>query len=338
MSLRVIKTVPNDEYFHLFDEVKHHVYESTSIVFRQNDDLNTEFLDHCLVVLDSDIPVARLAVYNNPELYYMSQKACCIGNFESLQLTNIVKLLISEVTTWAKEQGFKYIIGPMNGSTWDNYRFSAHRNNPLFLSEPFHHLYYNDLFKTSGFDVILNYQSRIERNISADNAKVAQKIEESALNGFTIREFDANNLETELENLYPLATGAFERNQLYTSISKETFFKKYAGIIKQLGTRYVLLAEKNNEIIAFVFAFQNLLEQNRKQIVYKTIARKYGKEYAGIGHVVALEVMKRALEDGMQDAIHAFMIYDATSTEISNNFNSQPYSEYALYAKKLDNE
>ena len=88
-------------------------------------------------------------------------------------------------------------------------------------------------------------------------------------------------------------------------------------------------------MIAFVFAFQNFLEKTKKQLVYKTVARKYGKEYAGVGHVIALEVMKRAVEDGMEDAIHAFMIYDATSSEVSQNFNSQPYREYVLYAKSI---
>jgi len=335
MSLEIHRLLPESENFGLFTEVKRVVYEEDSVGLIQSDDLNLEFLVSCFVVTENSIPVGRLALYDNPELLWNGEKACCIGNFECINNETIAQRLISEAEIWAKENGCRFIIGPMNGSTWDNYRFSVHHDEPLFLSETFHPLYYNDLFKACGFEVILNYESRIERGVTTNNEKVAHKIEESAQNGVIVREFDSNRIDEELKQLFPLVKGSFERNTLYTDISWETFYRKYASVIKQLGTRYVLFAEKEGEIIAFVFAFQNLLETSKKQLIYKTVARKYGKEYAGIGHVVALEVMKRAVEDGMEDAIHAFMIYDATSTDISRNFNSQPYKEYVLYAKAL---
>ncbi len=335
MSLEIHELLPSSKRFGMFSEVKNAVYEENSLGRLQSDDLNMEFLVSCFVVTENGIPVGRLALYNNPELVWKDKKASCIGNFECIDKLEVAQMLTDEVEIWARSYGFKFILGPMNGSTWDNYRFSTHHNHPLFLSEPFHPLYYNDLFNKLRFEVILNYQSRIERGITTQNNRVADKIHDSAVDDILVREFDVSRLNEELEKLFPLVKAAFERNKLYTSISWETFYKKYAGVIKQLGTRYVLLAERNNELIAFVFAFQNHLEKGKKQIVYKTVARKYGKENAGVGHVIALEVMKRAVEDGMEDAIHAFMIYDATSTDISANFNSQPYKEYVLYAKEL---
>jgi len=335
MSLEIHELLPSSKRFGLFAQVKNTVYEEGSMGRLQSDDLNMEFLVSCLVVTENGIPVGRLALYNNPELRWKEKKACCVGNFECIDKLEVAQMLLDEAEMWARSYGFKFILGPMNGSTWDNYRFSTHHNQPLFLSETYHPLYYNNLFTTSGFEVILNYQSRVEFGLTINNNKVADKIHDLQLNEITVREFDASRIDEELERLFPLVKAAFERNTLYTSISWETFYKKYAGVIRQLGTRYVLLAERNEELIAFVFAFQDLLEKSKKQIVYKTVARKYGKENAGVGHVIALEVMRRAIEDGMEDAIHAFMIFDATSTEISENFNSQPYKEYALYAKPL---
>lgn len=333
MSLELHKTFPGQDNFHLFAEVKKQVYAENSVGLNQSDDLNPEFLTACFVVIENQLPVGRLALYNNPGLFWKDKKACCIGNFECVNKLEVAQFMQNEAGNWAKENGFSYILGPMNGSTWDNYRFSTHHDNPLFLSEQDHPLYYNQLFLELGFEVILNYESRIERGITADHEKVANKIRESDLEGINIRELDTSRIDEELDKLFPLIKAAFERNTLYTPISKKTFYKKHAGVIRQLGTRYILLAEKEGELIAFVFAFKNVLAE--KQFVYKTVARKYGKEYAGIGHAVALEVMKRAVEDGMEDAIHAFMIYDATSTEVSRNFNSQPYKEYALYAKTI---
>lgn len=328
--------LPSDPNFHLFEAVKKHVYKDGNIA-TQPDELNPEFLAGCCVVTENGIPVGRLAFYNNPELYWNNERACCVGNFECVNDPAIAAMLLKQAERWAEVNRFKYILGPMNGSTWDNYRFSMHHDQPIFLSEPFHPLYYNELFREAGFEPILHYQSRIERGVTDQHQKVADKIHDSGLNGIVVRELDTSRLDEELDKLFPLVVAAFERNTLYTPISKETFHRKYAGIIRQLGTRYVLVAEKNGELIGFVFAFQNHLETAKKQFIYKTVARKYGKEYAGVGHVVALEVMKRAIADGMEDAIHAFMIYDATSTEISGNFNSQPYKEYVLYAKPIGN-
>lgn len=337
MSTKIHQLLPSDPEFHWFEEVKQHVYETGSVGLIQPDDLNMEFLVLCFVVTENGIPVGRLAFYDNPELYWNNERACCVGNFECIPDPAITGMLVEQAERWAKTNGFRYILGPMNGSTWDNYRFSTHHDQPLFLSEPFHPLYYNELFRGAGFEPILQYQSRMERSITDRNQKVAAKIHDAELNGIVVRELDASRLDEELDKLFPLVAAAFERNTLYTPISKATFHRKYAGIIRQLGTRYVLLAEHNGELIAFVFAFQNHLETAKKQLIYKTVARKYGKEHAGVGHVVALEVMKRAIADGMEDAIHAFMISNATSTEISGNFNSQPYKEYVLYAKPVGN-
>ncbi|MNJ91932.1 hypothetical protein D3C87_95870 [compost metagenome] len=337
MSKKTHTFLPSDPEFHLFEAVKKHVYETGSIGLNQPDDLNLEFLAGCCVVTENGIPVGRLAFYNNPELHWNNEKACCVGNFECVNNPEIAEMLFQQAGLWAKENGFSYVLGPMNGSTWDNYRFSTHHDQPLFLSETFHPLYYNDLFREAGFEPALHYQSRIERGVTDQHQKVTDKIHDSGLGAIVVRELDISRLDEELEKLFLLVKAAFERNALYTPISRETFHHKYAGIIRQLGTRYVLLAEKNGELVGFVFAFRNHLETSKKQFIYKTVARKYGKEYAGVGHVVALEVMKRAVEDGMEDAIHAFMIYDATSTEISGNFNSQPYKTYVLYVKPVGN-
>lgn len=337
MSMKIQIFLPSDAEFYLFAEVKNHIYEAGSVGLNQPDELSLEFLVGCCVVTENGIPLGRLAFYDNPELFWKGEKACCVGNFECINNHEIAGTLFKHVELWAEENGFSYLLGPMNGSTWNNYRFSTHHDHPLFLSETFHPLYYNELFKECGFEVILNYQSRMEHGITTGNEKVVHKIQDFPLSNLIIRELDVSRLDEELEKLFPLVKAAFERNTLYTSISWETFHRKYAGIIRQLGTRYVLLAEMKGELIAFVFAFQNHLETTKKQLVYKTVARQFGKKYTGAGHLVALEIMKRAVEDGMEDAIHAFMIYDATSTEISENFNSQPYKEYVLYAKSIEN-
>ncbi len=335
MSLNIYQLHPETSDMMLFHEVKRNVYEAGSLALAQSDELNPEFLKVCFVVTENGIAIARLAFYVNPQLNWQNEKACCIGNFESLNRPDAVELLFSETDKLAKELGFKWVIGPMNGSTWDNYRFSLHNNYPNFLSEPYHHLYYNDLFLQFGFSEILTYESRIERGASAGHEEVLAKINAVNQQGIILRSFDKSRIEDELKQLFPLIRDAFRTNTLYTEISWETFRRKYLQIMQLVSERYVIIAEKEGEPVAFGFTFLNAYPSAKKQLVFKTLARKYGKEFAGIGHVIAHEIIRRAAEDGVEEVIHAFMIKNATSTDVSNNFASQPYKSYALYAKEL---
>jgi len=335
MSLQIHKLHPSTSDMTIFDEVKRNVYEPGSLALSQSEELNLEFLEMCLVVTDNEKPIARLALYRNPELRWEGKNACCIGHFESLNNSEALELMFKTVNELVRDQDLAYCIGPMNGSTWDNYRFSLHNDYPNFLSEPYHPLYYNDLFKEFGFSEILTYESRIERGVSASHEKVLGKIKTAHQYGVMLRSFDKSRIEEELKQLFPLIREAFQTNTLYTSISWKKFRRKYLQIMQFVDERYVLIAEKDGEPIAFGFAFLNAYETTKKQLVFKTLARKYGKEHSGIGHVVANEIIRRACKDGVEDVIHAFMIKDATSMEASTNFSSEPYKSYALYAKAL---
>lgn len=335
MSLVIHQLHPSTADMTLFDEVKKNVYEPGSLGLMQSDELNLEFLEVCLVVTENEKPIARLALYKNPELRWEDKPACCVGNFEAVNHAEAVELLFQTLYELLKDQDFDYVIGPMNGSTWDNYRFSLQNDHPNFLSEPYHPLYYNDLFKLVGFSEVLTYESRIERGASASHDEVMEKVKMAKKQGITLRSFDKTRTEEELKQLFPLISDAFKTNTLYTPISWKKFKRKYLQIMELVRARYVLIAEKDGEPIAFGFTFLNQYETNKKQLVFKTLARKYGKEYAGIGHVIAQEIIRRAEEDGVEDIIHAFMIKNATSTDVSNNFASQPYKNYALYAKSL---
>jgi hypothetical protein len=113
--------------------------------------LNSEYLRSCIVVVNDGLPVGRLAVYENPNLTSNDQQVACIGNYECENNPETAKLLFRKAFEEISSLGVKTIIGPMSGSTWDNYRFSNHNNEPNFLLEPYHHVYYNEQFLENGF-------------------------------------------------------------------------------------------------------------------------------------------------------------------------------------------
>ncbi|ASS48659.1 MAG: hypothetical protein A3D31_07105 [Candidatus Fluviicola riflensis] len=335
-ELTLIKTHPGELSFPLFEAVLENVYEADSLRLKQTESVNQSFLVECWIVMRNDVPLARLAIYNNPQLRFQEQQAGCIGNYECENDPETARFILQKAFERLKELEISYVIGPMNGSTWDNYRFSTHHNAAPFLLEPHHHLYYNDQFIENGFEVISNYTSSFDTSLPHDLPELLERERYFSALGVVIRSIDLTRFDKELESLYPFILAAFQTNFLYTPIDWESFRDKYREALKIIDPDFVLIAEDaHKQPIGFVFAYQNLYCTTEKQLVIKTIARSYDKQWSGLGHVIANQVIRNAGQHGFSALIHAFMIRQATSTEISRNFSGEVYKNYALYGRSL---
>ncbi len=334
-ELKIIKTKPGHADFHLFENLPKRLYPADSIRQRQSETINKEFLKDCYVLLKNGEPEARAALYNNP-FTCNELKTAALGNYESTADKEVSEKLLRFAIDEAKKSGAEFLIGPMNGSTWDSYRFSIHHDTSNFLLEPFHHLYYNGQFLFSGFLPISKYTSSIDKEIHFDHPEVLKLDKQFADAGVTIRNINMNDYEGELKKLYPFITEAFKTNFLYTPISWETFRSKYLEAAKIINPEYVLLAEDAEcNVIGFIFCYDDLFNTNEKSLVIKTIARDKSKQWAGLGHVLANRVIRLVKSKGYKSIIHAFMIEQATSTAISKDFLGTVYKNYVLYGLKL---
>ena len=336
MSKEIIHTMPGDANFYWFDDLPKQIYSKEIIQLRGSDTLNLEFLKTCLVLLDHGIAKARLALYKNSNLTYHNQKAMSIGNYESVDDLELSKFLLDFAFSEAKLYGVQFIIGPMNGSTWDNYRFSQHHLAPNFLLEPYHYLYYNQQFIHAGFSTIASYTSSFDSKIFYDIDAVLKREKELKALGLQIRSIDLNHIEDELSNLYPFILEAFSNNFLYTPIAFETFKNKYLEALKLMDSKYVLIAEDStNQIIGFLFAYKDLFDTSSKTLVVKTVARNSQKQWAGLGLVLGNHLVRIAAKNGFTQLIHAFMINEATSSQLSKTFSGNIYKNYVLYGKAI---
>ena len=334
--MEIIKTKPGDQNFHFFENIPEQLYPVNSIRHKQAESINMEFLVACYVLTLNGEVKARAALYNNPHLVYDKKRSFCIGNYESVNDLKVSEKLMNFIVSEARKSGADFLIGPMNGSTWDNYRFSVHHQHANFLLEPYHHLYYNEHFFSSGFKTISNYTSSIDKDLHHDHPNVLKLDINFLQAGLTIRNIDMSNYERELKKLYPFISSAFKNNFLYTPISWEAFYKKYMEAAKIINPEYVLIAEDvQRNIKGFIFCYDDLLSKNEKKIVIKTIAREKSKELSGLGHAMANRILQLVKNRNYQSIIHAFMIEQGTSTGVSENFFGTIYKNYALYGKEI---
>lgn len=335
-EFNIIRTLPGTENYMLFEKVVTLLYNSKGPRFIYGNDPASLFLEGCYVLLKKGEPVGRFSLYENPLLSYLDKKACCLGSYECEDDFKTSNLLLQKAKELAIARGYSWIIGPMEGSTWNSYRFSLNHDSPNFFLEPYHHVYYNDQFLDAGFNVIKTYVSQLLNSNDRNYEKVKTIEEKNATEGFTIRNINIKLYEKELVKIAQLSMKGFSSNFLYTQISQEDFIAKYLPVKSYLDPELVLLIEnKNNQLEAFIFCIPDHLDKNNKTLIVKSIVKHKQSSFYKLGEYTTHKIKEIAQKKGFTKIIHAFMASDNISAKISEQNNSKNYKEYALYGFKL---
>ncbi|MEE3349370.1 MAG: hypothetical protein VZR09_04955 [Candidatus Gastranaerophilaceae bacterium] len=294
---------------------------------------NTSDCEKLFIVKEDEKILARAAIIYNAGLSYKNYKTLQVGFFEAENNYNAVKFLFDEIKKYAKNNGYDYLIGPINGSTWKKYRITLPSNNLPFLMDDYNKPYYAKLFEDYGFETISNYTSSITNNLNNDYSRL-EKFEKIFENkGIKIRKFNPEKFEEDIRKIYDVSVQSFVNNFLYTPIEFEIFYKMYEPVKNFLNPEWILIAEdENNSPLAFIFGFDNLFSREKKSLVVKTLAQVPDYKYKGIGSYLTELLHKKAYLAGYDNIIHALMHESNVSANI---LAGELYHEYKLYGAKL---
>ncbi|MEO7176431.1 MAG: hypothetical protein ABIV51_11025 [Saprospiraceae bacterium] len=328
----IIKVLSGDEQFSLFQDFN----GDLPISIATRDIVSLDFLDSCFVLLQNGKPIAKAALYDNPQLEFDGHACFSIGNYAAIDDLTAAKILLEYILKEAKSKGASYIIGPMNGSTWNDYRFSEHNRFPNFLMEPFQPLYYLEQFDSVGFQPIAKYFSSIDTTLICDQPAILRREQQLLDKGLSFRQIDLEHFDEDLDKLFEFNQIAFRDNFLYTPIGKESFKEKYANLKSFIKPEFVILAEDaESKLVGFIFAFPDLLNKSSKSLIIKTVARHPDQQWAGLGYVLGNLIYRQALELNFQSIVHAFMFEQGHSTKITKDFSGTKYKHYVLLGKNL---
>lgn len=334
MSDKILHTMPGDASFGLFRDVLAEVYPQSGTKPQYHDGMNKDFLHTCLVYIKENKPVGRLALYFNPFMRFKEEKAACIGNYECIDDPEIAKALISHAEEISKQNSFRHILGPINGSTWDSYRFSEHNEHSNFFLEPYHHIYYNEHFVSSGLSPAARYSTMRDTSLDHDMQGVKQREKELRDSGVTFRNIDPANYSAELDQMHEFCMRAFSNNFLFTPVSLETFKSKYLPLQPFIKAGNVTIAEHEGRTVGLAFCVDDLYSAE-PVLILKTVARDMDPLYKGLGNVLTNTVTRYAKQNNYKSVLHAFMLETNTSLAISKAYSGKHYKQYLLYSKRL---
>lgn len=336
MAFQLVKTLPGVASFHLFESLTERLYPAEILKLKSLEGINHSLLRSAYVLVQDGTAVARCCLYHNSALNYQGKKAACIGNFESIHDSSCSNELFRLVTADAKADGAEYIIGPMNGSTWDTYRLGTTPDEANFFLEPYYPDYYPTLFAAAGFEPIAHYLSNKDDDKNLHDERIRELEKRFVEKGLSFRNIDLQHYEAELEKLYVFCMDAFRNNFLFTPLPKETFIGKYLKLKPYIDPQYVIIAEDaERNMVGFIFCLENFYDTKQKGMIVKTIAKHPSVRYGGMGNVLASKFKQKALENGCRYIIHAFMIESNASKNLSQYFSGRAWKEYELYGKYI---
>jgi GNAT superfamily N-acetyltransferase len=268
--------------------------------------------------------------------------------------------LVDHACARLADAGCTLAVGPMDGNTWRPYRFVIDRGEraeraehawrgeqglrgqcepePAFFLEPNNPADWPVHFTAAGFSILATYTSALNEDLSRYDSSLDTAAGRLAERGITIRAFDPAAADAELGRIFTLSLASFSGAYLYTPIEEAEFLEQYRGVLPAVRPELVLLAERQHELVGFLFALPDLREAQRservKTIIIKTAAVGPHIARAGLGSLLTAWVEREAHRLGYRRTIHALMHERNASQRISRR-SARTIRRYALFARGL---
>lgn len=219
----------------------------------------------------------------NPKLTYAGcKKMGVVGFYESVEDAEISKKILTHALLYAKKIGCDYLVGPMDYSTWNDYRFIQEAVYPPLAMEPYNPPYYPDYFTAFGFKKISSYLSSYTEKQIIDERwqKLKARFDKA---GVVISHPDFSDLDL-LKKLYPLEKEAWKYQFLYMDIPLEEYLILKAKLPKTLDIENsYLCTHPKYGLCGFIYAYPDNFNPEHQAILLKSIGILPHRDLAGLG-------------------------------------------------------
>lgn len=295
-------------------------------------------LCHLALLDDASGLIARCSVWRTRDADGQPTLDGVVGHYAAAH-AQAGKELLLHAADWHKADGCRRIIGPMDGSTWHHYRLLTERGiEPAFFLEPDNPDDWPAHFTDAEFTPLATYFSVLNADLTHADPRTDQWQAECERQGITFRTIKAEHFATELSAIHELSLAAFAGNFLYSPIELDVFIASYAPLRPHVVPELVILAERDDQLVGFVFGIPDLMEPGRgeplRTAIIKSLAVHPACGGTGLGSLLVHKCQQAARRLGFERVIHALMHDTNRSRKISANYG-RSIRRYTLYAKTL---
>jgi GNAT superfamily N-acetyltransferase len=319
--------------------------------------LDPEYAGHqaTFLAVTDDEPTARCVARHRP-----GTAIGTIGFFEALDDPEACRSLLTTAEEWLRQRGAAQVLGPMDGDTWQRYRWATGTlAHPPFLKEPWNPSYYPERWTDCGYTVTDQYYSARIRDPAAAHRALTPFAQRVARQGYTFRPIRLSAWQTELTTLYRLSTAIFAENRHYAAIGLDAFIRLYQDarplIVPDLCQ---FCCAPDGKEIGFVFCYPDFANAVRamrghrnglaklrflwhrrqaNRVCIKSLGSLPRYHGTGIGPALMASALAAIVRLGYREALMCLMQQDNDSRRLDGG-GSEPFRSYALYEKALRHE
>ena len=281
--------------------------------------------------------------HNCPD--YNGRKTSYIGNVNIHEkYRKDEEQLFNKIFEELKKEGIETIIGPLNGTTWNTYRYVTEKGNGRpFLMEPWNEDYSVSLFEKLDFKHLAGYISTVMEGMDSDgrrnlNKKIEKLKKFDYYKDIRVESAENKDLLTVLNKVYDLTVKAFKNNFLYSELEREIFLKMYLSYEDKIIKKFFKMLYLKDELIGYVFGIPDYTELGYKgkidTIILKTIAVSPIYNGKGMGYILINSLVEEAEKEGYENVIYALMHQSNVSKNIGLLLGNM-LRRYTLFIKEL---
>jgi GNAT superfamily N-acetyltransferase len=302
------------------------------------DTLRRQRPDGYMLITHNGASFARCALWWREAPAYAGCRVGLVGHYAAHDPVAGLELLRSACAE-LRARGCDFVVGPMDGSTWESYRLVTEAGEePLFLLEPANPVDWPEHFIAAGFAPFAHYASRIADDLQSDDPGLPPLKPGPQADTIRLRPLNLANLESELRIIYELALASFCDNLLYKELPWGSFAALYRPLLPALCPELATIAEHRGKPVGFIFGIPDLLQARRGVTVDTVILKTCGvlPEFrgCGLGRLLIANCRGQARQLGYRRAIYALMREGSVAHRL-NLGTTRPLRCYALFGKEL---
>ncbi len=299
--------------------------------------------DRHVIAVDTADPtklLARLSLWWRRVPGIPGKRLGVIGHYAAGK-DQIGKSILEHAVTLLAEQGCTLAIGPMDRDTWHRYRLVTDCGDaPPFFMEPRNPVDWPNHFKGAGFTELATYQSAIDTDLDFIDPRINALEQRFKSQGLRVRSLDPQQFDRELNAIYRLTVQAFSDSYLYTPILESEFKQLYKSIGHLITPQLVLIAERDNEPIGYIFGMPDLEQaqpgHKADTAIIKTIGVISDRTVAGCGAYLIHLWRQEARRLGFARIIHALMHDENHKILNVSNRYAQTFRRYTLFGHVIE--
>lgn len=275
--------------------------------------------------------------------FYPGDQTAYLGFFECINNMRLGVQFLQYLKKFSISRLCDRLVGPIDCSSWINYRMKLDNFGRPQYEEPFNMNYYPAIFKAAGFQVLQNFSTYeySKKTYSKDVFKNSPTLDEFQRNGYRIASFDQKNFFNELQQCAEILLSMPNNIPGFKPIKSKQFLQMNISLQERISYKLSKLVYLNNELKGFSIVVPDFSNYYITEKSFKIMTTKSHPEDYIVKYVAAKpDSMKLELAIGNQlrldigkshsKAIGNFIRIDSSNLYYFKDFIEKKFT-YSLY-------